>query len=216
MDNVAATIRVAIVNDYPLVVEGLARLIGADARFAIVEVDVRADPLGPVDIVLFDAFHQQDRIPDDTERFVERGTSGRIVVFSWNLDPKLVTESIDRGADGYLSKRRSGPELVDALARIHAGERVIDSVPPQDGGDVGDWPGRTKGLTAREAEILTLIASGATNEEIAERCYLSINSVKTHIRNAYRKIGVERRAQAVRWAIDHGMLPPRPYRRESH
>ena len=68
-------------------------------------------------------------------------------------------------------------------------------------------PARSTGLTAREAEIIALITQGLSNQEIAERSYLSINSVKTYIRTAYRKIGVERRAQAVLWGIKHGFEP---------
>jgi DNA-binding CsgD family transcriptional regulator len=63
------------------------------------------------------------------------------------------------------------------------------------------------GLTAREAEVLALITQGFSNQEIAERSYLSINSVKTYIRTAYRKIGVTRRAQAVVWGMKHGFEP---------
>ena len=70
-------------------------------------------------------------------------------------------------------------------------------------------PGREAGLTAREAEVLALITQGLSNQEIAQRSYLSINSVKTYIRTAYRKIGVERRAQAVVWGMQHGFEPDR-------
>jgi DNA-binding CsgD family transcriptional regulator len=59
-------------------------------------------------------------------------------------------------------------------------------------------------LSAREAEILTMIAAGMSNQEIADRSYLSINSVKTYIRSAYAKIGAVRRTQAVRWALENG------------
>ena len=69
------------------------------------------------------------------------------------------------------------------------------------------WPGKEHGLTVREAEIIALITQGLSNQEIADRSYLSINSVKTYIRTAYRKIGVERRAQAVLWGIKHGFEP---------
>ena len=62
-------------------------------------------------------------------------------------------------------------------------------------------------LTPRETQILTLIARGYSNQEIAEALYLSINSIKTYIRSAYRRIGVERRTQAVLWALNHA-LPP--------
>jgi len=64
--------------------------------------------------------------------------------------------------------------------------------------------GRDLGLTPREIRILALIAQGLSNEEMAARDYLSINSIKTYIRGAYRKIGVRSRSQAVMWAIQHG------------
>lgn len=70
---------------------------------------------------------------------------------------------------------------------------------------IADWPGRNAGLSPREAEVIALITQGATNEEIARGCYLSINSVKSYIRSAYRKMGVERRRQAVLWGVRNGM-----------
>ena len=71
-------------------------------------------------------------------------------------------------------------------------------------GGLGDWPGRSVGLSPREAEIVALITSGLSNQAIADRAYLSINSVKTYIRSAYRKIGVSSRTQAVLWAVSNG------------
>jgi two-component system, NarL family, response regulator LiaR len=71
-------------------------------------------------------------------------------------------------------------------------------------GGAGDWPGRSAGLSSREAEVIALIASGLTNQEIAERACVSLNTVKTYIRSAYHKIGVERRSQAVLWAVENG------------
>ncbi len=65
--------------------------------------------------------------------------------------------------------------------------------------------GMHTGLSEREAEVIRLITRGYTNLEIAESCYLSITTVKYHVRSAYRKIGVVRRAQAVKWGMDHGM-----------
>ena len=98
----------------------------------------------------------------------------------------------------------------DRLEAVHRGETVT---PPPESEDadrgVGEWPGRAAGLTARESEVLALITQGLSNQEIAERTYLSINSVKTYIRTAYRKIGVARRSQAVGWGMRHGFEPDR-------
>ncbi len=64
------------------------------------------------------------------------------------------------------------------------------------------------GLSDREAQVLALIAEGLSNQEIADRVFVSINSVKTYIRSAYRKIGVNSRSQAVAWCLRHGVLAP--------
>ncbi len=83
------------------------------------------------------------------------------------------------------------------------------------GGEKGPtaWPGRSHGLSQREAEMICWISRGLTNDEIARVTYLSPNSVKSSVRSAYRKIGVTRRAQAVLWGVAHDMcpeqLPPR-------
>ena len=100
----------------------------------------------------------------------------------------------DQGAAGYVAKSLCAEAIVVALERVHAGETVVP-----------DAPGREEGLSHREAEVVALIAKGLSNQEIATRLYLSINSVKTYIRTAYRKIGVSRRSQAVGWALAHGL-----------
>lgn len=66
------------------------------------------------------------------------------------------------------------------------------------------WPGQHKGLTPRESEVLSLIVSGLSNHDIAHRIYVSINSVKSYVRSAYRKMGVSSRSQAVVWGLEHG------------
>lgn len=73
--------------------------------------------------------------------------------------------------------------------------------------DLGDRPGHDHGLSAREAEVIALITQGLANEEIASRIFCSINTVKSYIRAAYRKIGVHSRAHAVLWGVDHGFRP---------
>ena len=162
-----------------------------------------------VDVVLYDTFGQAQGDGVDLATLVDDGRA-KVVVFSWNTEPELVERALARGARGYLSKQVTGQEMAWALQQVAAGAELR----PQDVGDsslpeVGAWPGRGRGLTAREAEVLALICAGLTNQEIAERTYLSINSVKTYIRTAYRKIGAGSRSQAVAWAMQHGFRPER-------
>ncbi len=100
-------------------------------------------------------------------------------------------------------------ELVEALEQIHAGELVLAPELADDDAAKGAWPGQEQGLTARESEIIALITDGLSNTDIAARTYLSINSVKSYIRSAYRTMGVSSRSQAVLGGIDHGFARAR-------
>jgi DNA-binding CsgD family transcriptional regulator len=100
--------------------------------------------------------------------------------------------------DGWLPKGADGPTLAAALR--HARRRPLHVVSGPGSTARG---GRNLSLSARERQMLVLISAGLSNEEIAARCYLSINSVKTFIRAAYRKIGVERRVEAAMWVAEH-------------
>lgn len=201
-------VRVALMNDYEIVVQGLARLLEPYRdRVHLVELDSRTTPARPVDVVLYDTFaqHQGDRMA--LREILGEGGAAKVVVYSWNTGEEVVEGAGRSGAAGYLSKGMSAAELVEALERVHAGEQVQDRTVSER--DTGDWPGRPEGLSAREAEVVALITQGLSNDEIARRTYLSINSVKTYIRSAYRKMGVTRRSQAVLWGVRHGFEPDR-------
>jgi DNA-binding NarL/FixJ family response regulator len=204
----ARPLRVAIVNDYEIVVAGVAAMLAMHyERVAVVELDSGLPVMSEVDVILYDTFGQVQGDGVDLEDLVH-GSGARVVIFSWNTQPDLVERAIRKGASGYLSKELSSEEVVEALESVHAGKIVVPpEAPAADHEAKGDWPGREYGLTAREAEVLALITQGLSNQEIAERSYLSINSVKTYIRTAYRKIGVTRRAQAVVWGMKHGFEP---------
>ncbi|MEP6815314.1 MAG: response regulator transcription factor [Marmoricola sp.] len=200
-------LRIAILNDYEIVVRGLARMFEPYAqRVAVVEVLANAAVREPADIALYDTFSQTQDLETDIKTVLADSNARRLVIYSWNLHPELVSAALKKGALGYLAKRLPAAELVDALERIHAGEIVVteDATPER---DAGDWPGRTQGLTARESEIIALITQGLSNQEIADRAFLSINSVKSYIRSSYRKMGVTSRSRAVLWGIENGFRP---------
>ena len=197
-------VRLAIVDDYEVVLVGLAHMFDSYRdRIDVVETDAG------------DADHPRRR--HRPVRHVRPGRSRRRLTRRADRQPArrqgrglhlelpapLVDHALRRGAAGYLSKTLTAAELVDALERIHDGEVVVSPVVPR--GTVGlDWPGREEGLTERESEIVALITQGFSNAEIARLTYLSVNSIKSHIRNAYRKIGVSTRSRAVLWGVDHG------------
>jgi DNA-binding NarL/FixJ family response regulator len=199
-------LRLAIVDDYAVVVAGVASFLAAE-RIEVVETGAMTPVITDVDIVLYDTFGQVQGVGIDLEDFV-RDSGAKVVVYSWNLEPDMIEQALAGGASGYLSKVLTGPEVVAALERVMGGEVVVLTGDHETSvGGVGDWPGRSAGLSPREAEVLALITQGLSNLEIADRAFLSANTVKTYIRSAYRKIGVTRRSQAVGWAVMNGFKP---------
>ena len=192
--------------DYAVVIAGVAEFL-ENERIEVVETGASMAVLSDVDVVLYDTFGQITGTGFDLGDFV-RDSGAKVVIYSWNLDPTLIQEAVAEGACGYLSKVLTGPEIVAALHRVMTGEIVILTGDQEtSAGDEGDWPGRSVGLSPREAEIVALITQGLSNQEIAQRAFLSINSVKTYVRTAYRKIGVSSRSQAVLWGVDNGFKP---------
>ncbi len=199
-------LRLAIVDDYAVVVAGVAAIL-AHEHIDVVETGASTPVISDVDIVLYDTFAQIHGNAVDLEDFV-RDSDAKVVVYSWNLNPQLIEEAMAAGARGYLSKVLTGPQIVAALRRVMDGEVVILAGDMETSvGGAGDWPGRSAGLSPREAEVVALITQGLSNQDIADRAFISINSVKTYIRTAYRKIGVNRRAQAVLWGVQNGFEP---------
>ncbi len=196
-----SSIRLAIVDDYAVVIAGVASFL-ADERIDVVETGASLPVISDVDVVLYDTFGQVQGQDLDLEDFV-RDSGAKVVIYSWNLRPNLIEQAIAGGASGYLSKVLTGPVIVEALERIMSGEIVILTGEHETSvGGAGDWPGRSIGLSPREAEVVALITRGLSNQEIAERAFASPNTIKSYIRSAYRKIGVERRTQAMLWGVD--------------
>ncbi len=200
------TIRLAILNDYEVVVRGLAEMLSsATDEIEVVELDVQVPVAVPVDIALFDTFAQGQGNSPKVEELVASPHVARVAVYTWNHDAWLVESALEMGVSAYLSKTLSTGDLVAALRAVHAGEVVVSPVADDRPMLQQEWPGREQGLTAREAEVVALITRGFSNADIAEMASLSINSVKSYIRSSYRKMGVTSRTNAVLWGLDHGM-----------
>lgn len=216
-------IRICIVNDYELVVAGLGAVLEPYAdRIEVVDMATASVPDVPgVDVAVYDAFAAPDGHLRPVRELLANPAVAKVVAYSFVTDERLVRDFLAEGAHGFVSKSLPTKKLVDALERVHAGEQVVatdETDPtaqevPAAAADLEDstlgWPGRQHGLSMREAEVVALIAQGLSNDQIAARCYLSINTVKSYVRAAYRKMDVTTRAQAVAWAIDHGLRPDR-------
>ncbi len=212
----SSPIRVALVDDYDVVLKGLAHLFDDYRdRIVVAEIDANTDVRDYVDIVLYDSFAQPESDASELATLIENPRAQRVVVYTWNLQPELVASARALGVHGYLSKTLTASQLVSALEAIHAGEVVISEHRRRAPSAPGlDWPGRLDGITDRESEILALITQGKSNAEVAHLTYLSPNTVKSYIRSVYRKIGASSRTQAVLYGVKHGFAPD--YHRIDH
>lgn len=207
-------VRLSIIDDFQVIVQGTAALLAPHAdQVQLVELVADEAPSEPVDVALLDCFGQAEAHAGIVGEVANHPLVGHVAVYTWNFSPALLERAFELGATSYLSKGLSGSELADAVVATGRGERVV-----ADGGAVGRpevgrrWPGRDRGLTEREAEVLTHIAQGKRTREIAESLYLSVNSIKTHTQHLYRKIGVTSRTEAALWGVDHGFRPERDSR----
>jgi DNA-binding NarL/FixJ family response regulator len=221
------TIRVLIADDQRVVREGLTMLVGL-----IDGVEVVGTACDGAEAIQLAAAHHPDVVLMDlrmpgvdgiaaTADLRERLPAARVLVLTTYADQDAIVPALQAGARGYLTKDASAEQIEAAIHAVHAGQTHLDpavqerlvatliSRPPA-AGPAGPGPGHKPpgGLTAREAEVLTLLAAGLSNAEIGQRLYLSNATVKTHINRIFAKTGARDRAQAVRYAYQHGLATP--------
>jgi DNA-binding NarL/FixJ family response regulator len=120
---VKRALRLAIVDDYPVVVAGVASFLASES-IDVVETGAMTPVITEVDIVLYDTFGQVQGVGIDLQDFV-RDSGAKVVIYSWNIEPEMVSQAMAGGASGYLSKVLTGPEVVAALERVVRGEVVV-------------------------------------------------------------------------------------------
>lgn len=210
------TVQILLVDDHAILREGLRsvldrepdlRVVGeASSRDEAVAVTARLRP----DVVVIDlkltagSDYEGLALCKDLAR--AHPTVGLLVLTTF-LDERLVVEAVHAGARGYVVKDVDTTELVRAIRAVSRGESAFDSrtaaavVRSMSGG-----PGRGEQLTDRELEVLTLLAKGLSNNRIGETLFISPTTVKFHVSNIMRKLGVARRAEAVYAASKLGLI----------
>jgi DNA-binding NarL/FixJ family response regulator len=227
MTGAPEAIRVLIADDQRVVREGLSMLV------ALIDgVEVVGTACDGAEAVRLAATHHPDVIMMDlrmpgtdgiaaTADLRDRLPTARVLVLTTYADEDAIVPALQAGARGYLTKDASAEQIEAAIRAVHAGqthldpavqERLVAAVISRPAAGEAPVPGPGQkppdGLTAREAEVLTLLASGLSNAEIAKRLYLSNATVKTHINRIFAKTGARDRAQAVRYAYQHGLATP--------
>lgn len=206
------SVRVTVVNDYLVVVAGVNALLAPYSdRIEVVERHTVTSGAVPVDVALYDTFGAPMGKYARLASLLDDPLIGAVAVYSFAADHRAVSDSLETGAHGFLSKSLPAAELVDGIEQIAAGQPVTKLGPGLSMMGSGQWPAKEHGLSPREAEIIGLIVQGLSNHDVATRYYLSPNTIKTYIRSAYRKMGVTTRAQAVAWGIEHGLKPDRHF-----
>jgi DNA-binding NarL/FixJ family response regulator len=200
----AARVRVAAVNDYDVIVAGVAALLGAHSdQLVVAERIVVGEPITePVDVALYDTYGRVGSVESALGELVSNPEIAHVAVFSLHFAPAAMERARALGVTGFIWKGLPGDAIADAVARVGRGDEVLALSDGEVAESVGDWPGRAAGLTERQSEVLALVATGLSNREVAEVLFLSPETVKDYVHQAFRKIGVRNRVEAANYV--HG------------
>ena len=208
-------IRVVVVDDHAVVRSGLKLLLAAEpdlevvgeagtAREAVFEVRAQNH-----DVLLLDVVMPGESGIEAVPKLLHESPETRVLVLSMQDDPNYVREAFAAGASGYVLKEAADAEVVDAIRQVSSGGRYVH---PVLGARMVTADARARAaadadpLSDREREVLRLLALGHTNQEIAGQLFISVRTAETHRAHIMRKLGLETRAELVRYAIDHGQL----------
>jgi two-component system nitrate/nitrite response regulator NarL len=216
---VVSPIRVLVIDAHSLFRRGIAALMAEEAGLEFVgeAADIAAgEPLAAAaqpDVILLDMHLPGVQPSAAVTRLREAAPDARIVMLTASRDAEDLGDCLRAGAAAYLLKNIEGEFLIDALRQVSRGRQASDArkfmeslgaEPPAPAAA----PGRPR-LSPREREILTLVATGSSNKEVARQLGVAESTVKIHVQHILRKLGLSSRVQAAVYAAEHGMvLPP--------
>jgi DNA-binding NarL/FixJ family response regulator len=215
------TVRVLVADDQTVVREGLVMLLGLSPGVEVVAAAADGDAAVTLaqqhrpDVVLMDLRMPRCDGVAATRRILAELPGTRVIVLTTYADDESVFAALEAGARGYLTKDAPAAEIQRAIRLVNAGEALLDpsvqrrvieralaTAAPMPTPAPASYP---DGLTQREIEVLREIAAGYSNREIADRLSISEATVKTHVNNIFSKAGLRDRAQAVVYAVHHGL-----------
>ena len=201
-----------VVDDHAIVREGLRRVLSQDDEMVVVgeassgEAALEMVALRRPDVVLMDA-----RMPGiggvaATRSIAEDHPTVRVVMFTAHAEQDLLWEALDAGAQGFVLKDSDSGALVGAIRQVMEGEPYVDPRLAPDFLRQLAKPRSAGILSAREREILQMLADGCSNREVSERLVVSVETVKTHVKHILAKLGAEHRTQAVAIGIRQSLI----------
>jgi DNA-binding NarL/FixJ family response regulator len=203
------TIKVLVVDDHAVVRTGLGHLLATAPDLELVgeakdgqEALEAAETTAP-DVILMDiSMPVLDGI-EATRRIVARDPGARIVMLTSLADNRQILDALEAGASGYLLKHAAPDELLGAIRAAASGDAPLDPKAARALLDNRRAAPADKALSAREREVLRLVAQGLANKQIARRLGISERTVKAHLTNVFSALGVSDRTQAALWAREH-------------
>jgi DNA-binding NarL/FixJ family response regulator len=207
------TTRVLLVDDHQLLRAGLRSRLEKEQGIEVIgDADTveRAIVLARVhhpDVVLLDLLLPRGNGIDAIPEIARVAPDARVIIISSQTAPSSVRRALEAGAAGYLPKRASDRELVTAIEQVSSGSRYVD---PEVGATlvVDNVSSALEDLSARERDVLQLLALGYTNQEIGKNLYISVRTVDTHRAHILRKLQLGTRAELVLFALANGLIGP--------
>lgn len=209
------TIRVLVVDDHAVVRSGIRLLLEAEDDIDVVaeagtaDDGVRAARLEKPDVVLLDVVMPGRSGIEAMSDIRSAAKDAAVLVLSMQDDPSYVREAFALGASGYVLKEAVDVEVVQAVREVAAGRKYVH---PALGAKLAaaeaEQSEKTDSdpLSEREREVLRLLALGHTNQEIARMLYISVRTAETHRAHIMQKLGLQTRAELVRYALASGLL----------
>jgi two-component system NarL family response regulator len=213
-------IRVMLVDDHQLLTGSLAAVLAHEPDIEVVGVagsvaEAKAMARERLDVVLMDYRLPDGTGADATRAIKARWPAARVVMLTAVSDDETILESIQAGADGYLTKDRAVEDVVSAVRQAHAGETLLPRSVivgiAQRVVAARDRPAsrqQLEPLTPRELEVLKALTEGLSTPEICARLYIAPNTLRTHVQNIMGKLHVHSKLEAVAFAIRNRLVEP--------
>ncbi|BCP59010.1 response regulator transcription factor [Streptococcus suis] len=206
------TIRVMLIDDHEMVRLGLKSYLNLQQDVEVIaeagdgeEGLTKALEVKP-DVVVMDLVMPKMTGVEATLALLKEWPQAQIVILTSYLDNEKIYPVLEAGARGYMLKTSSADEILSAIRKVARGEYAIETEVEKKVEHHKRYPDLHEDLTAREREILTLLAKGYDNQRIADESFISLKTVKTHVSNILSKLAVSDRTQAVVYAFQHGLV----------